>query len=182
MRGSIAHQALFKFFSGLPKRLGAEQVPAERLDEALEFLRECLDDAIAGGAESRLELTDLQRNELQPGSLARPRGARPGRGRVGAPARPAPVRGLVRLGALGARAPARPRPRDVPPLREDRPASTSTRSRRAGSSGTTSRARPRTRRLQIEKRAEAPDPAVHARAARPRRRRAARWAVSAARR
>ena len=67
MRGSIAHQALFKFFSGLPKRLHSERVPADRLDEALEFLRECLNEAIAGGAESRLELTDLQRSELQQG-------------------------------------------------------------------------------------------------------------------
>ncbi len=67
MRGSIAHQALFKFFSGLPKRLDSERVPADRLDEALEFLRECLTDAIAGGAEARLELTDLQRSELQQG-------------------------------------------------------------------------------------------------------------------
>jgi ATP-dependent helicase/nuclease subunit B len=65
MRGSIAHQTLFKFFSGLPKRLDSERVPAERLDEALEFLRECLAEAITGGAESRLELTDLQRSELQ---------------------------------------------------------------------------------------------------------------------
>ena len=46
---------------------GAEQVPADRLDEALEFLRECLDEAIAGGAEARLELTDLQRDELRQG-------------------------------------------------------------------------------------------------------------------
>jgi ATP-dependent helicase/DNAse subunit B len=67
MRGSIAHQALFRFYSGLPKRLGVEQVPADRLDEALAFLRECLDEAIAGGAEARLELTDLQRDELRQG-------------------------------------------------------------------------------------------------------------------
>ncbi|HKP16893.1 MAG TPA: PD-(D/E)XK nuclease family protein [Gaiellaceae bacterium] len=67
MRGSVAHQALFKFFSGLPKRLGAERVPPERLDDALEFLRECLAEALAGGAEARLELTDLQRNELEQG-------------------------------------------------------------------------------------------------------------------
>jgi ATP-dependent helicase/nuclease subunit B len=69
MRGSIAHQALFKFFSGLPKRLDSERVPADRLDEALEFLRECLAEAIAGGAEARLELTDLQRSELEQGLL-----------------------------------------------------------------------------------------------------------------
>ena len=67
MRGSIAHQALYKFFSGLPKRLGTEQVAMEQLDDALAFMRECLDDAIAGGAESRLELTDLQRAELRQG-------------------------------------------------------------------------------------------------------------------
>jgi ATP-dependent helicase/DNAse subunit B len=67
MRGSIAHQALFKFFSGLPKRLHSERVPADRVDEALGFLRECLNEAIAGGAEARLELTDLQRSELQQG-------------------------------------------------------------------------------------------------------------------
>src|SRR5262249_37608631 len=67
MRGSVAHQALFKFFSGLPKRLDSERVPAERLDEALEFMRECLAEANAGGAESRLELTDLQRRELEQG-------------------------------------------------------------------------------------------------------------------
>ena len=65
MRGSIAHQALFKFFSGLPKRLGCEQVSPEQLDDALAFLGECLAEAIAGGAENRLELTDLQRSELR---------------------------------------------------------------------------------------------------------------------
>jgi hypothetical protein len=65
MRGSIAHQALFKFFSGLPKRLGCEQVSADQIDEALAFLSECLQEAISGGAENRLELTDLQRSELR---------------------------------------------------------------------------------------------------------------------
>jgi len=65
MRGSIAHQALFKFFSGLPKRLGADRVSPEQLDDALAFLGECLSEALAGGAENRLELTDLQRNELR---------------------------------------------------------------------------------------------------------------------
>ncbi|HEY3051610.1 MAG TPA: PD-(D/E)XK nuclease family protein, partial [Gaiellaceae bacterium] len=38
LRGSVAHQALFKFYSGLPKRIGGERVEAERLDETLEFL------------------------------------------------------------------------------------------------------------------------------------------------
>ena len=52
-----------------PARSGSARsaCAAEQLDEALEFLRECLDEAIAGGAESRLELTDLQRSELEQG-------------------------------------------------------------------------------------------------------------------
>jgi ATP-dependent helicase/DNAse subunit B len=62
IRGGIAHQTLYRFYSGLPKRLGTDAVEAERLDEALAFLRECLAEAIAGGV--RLELTDLERLEL----------------------------------------------------------------------------------------------------------------------
>lgn len=65
LRGSIAHTTLHRFFAGLPKRLGSERVTPERLDEALEFLRECLEEAVAGGA--RLDLTDLQRRELEQG-------------------------------------------------------------------------------------------------------------------
>src|SRR4029453_6712731 len=63
VRGGIAHQALYRFYSGLPKRFGADAVEPERLDEALGFLRECLVEAIAGGV--RLELSDLERLELQ---------------------------------------------------------------------------------------------------------------------
>ena len=63
LRGSVAHQALFKFFSGLPKRIGSERVEAERLDDALVFLRECLAEAIEGGV--WIELGDLQRRELE---------------------------------------------------------------------------------------------------------------------
>ena len=63
VRGGIAHQTLYRFYSGLPKRLGTDAVEAERLDEALVFLRECLAEAIAGGV--RLELTDLERLELE---------------------------------------------------------------------------------------------------------------------
>src|SRR4029453_5362937 len=50
---------------GLPKRLGAERVTAEQLDDALVFLGECLTEAIAGGAENRLELTNPQREWLR---------------------------------------------------------------------------------------------------------------------
>jgi ATP-dependent helicase/DNAse subunit B len=67
LRGSVAHSALYKFFSGLPKRLGADRVVPERLDDALAFMGECLDEALAG---VRMDLTDLQRLELE-GSLRR---------------------------------------------------------------------------------------------------------------
>jgi ATP-dependent helicase/DNAse subunit B len=67
LRGSVAHSALYKFFSGLPKRLGADRVSAERLDDAVELMGECLDEALAG---IRMELTELQRLELA-GSLRR---------------------------------------------------------------------------------------------------------------
>ncbi|MEP6910276.1 MAG: PD-(D/E)XK nuclease family protein [Actinomycetota bacterium] len=63
LRGSIAHQTLYKFFSGVPKRLGIERLDPEHLDDALAFLRECLSEAIDSGV--WLELTDLQRRELE---------------------------------------------------------------------------------------------------------------------
>ena len=65
LRGSIAHQTLFKFFSGLPKELGTERVDSERLDDALAFLRTCLAEAIDSGV--WIELGDLQRRELEEG-------------------------------------------------------------------------------------------------------------------
>jgi ATP-dependent helicase/DNAse subunit B len=63
LRGSIAHQTLFKFFSGLPKELGADRVDADRLDDALAFLRTCLGEAIETGV--WIELSELQRRELE---------------------------------------------------------------------------------------------------------------------
>ncbi len=68
IRGSVAHGALYRFYQGLPKRLGVEQVDESRLDEALAFLRECLDEAIEG--QVRIELSELDRLELE-GTLAR---------------------------------------------------------------------------------------------------------------
>jgi len=64
LRGGVAHQALFRFYSGLPKELGVERVDADRLDDALAYLRRCLDDAVGG---VRMELTPLQRRELDHG-------------------------------------------------------------------------------------------------------------------
>ena len=61
LRGSVAHNALNKFFSGIPKELGVERLDEGLLDRALPFLRRCLDDAVNG---VRMELTELQRQEL----------------------------------------------------------------------------------------------------------------------
>ena len=64
LRGSVAHQVLFKFYSGLPKELGADRVEQDRVEDAVAFLRRCLDHAVEG---VRLELTDLQERELRHG-------------------------------------------------------------------------------------------------------------------
>jgi ATP-dependent helicase/nuclease subunit B len=64
MRGSIAHQALYRFYSGLPKELGIERVGPDELERALPYLRRCLDDAVDG---VRMELTELQQRELRHG-------------------------------------------------------------------------------------------------------------------
>jgi ATP-dependent helicase/DNAse subunit B len=63
LRGSVAHSALHKFYSGLPKELGHDRVTPENVEQAVGFLRRCLDDALRGGV--RLELTDLQAAELE---------------------------------------------------------------------------------------------------------------------
>jgi PD-(D/E)XK nuclease superfamily len=64
LRGSIAHQALFRFYAGLPKELGIDRVDPDRVEDALGFLGRCLDEALAG---VRMELTPLQRLELEGG-------------------------------------------------------------------------------------------------------------------
>jgi len=61
LRGSVAHNALHKFFTGIPKELGIERLDETHLDRALPFLRRCLDQAVNG---VRMELTELQRQEL----------------------------------------------------------------------------------------------------------------------
>jgi ATP-dependent helicase/nuclease subunit B len=65
LRGSVAHSALHKFYSGLPKELGTDKVTPDNVEQAVGFLRRCLDDALRGGV--RLELTDLQHAELDQG-------------------------------------------------------------------------------------------------------------------
>jgi PD-(D/E)XK nuclease superfamily protein len=64
MRGSIAHQTLYRFYSGVPKELGLERLGPDDVEAALPFLRRCLDDAVDG---VRMELTELQQRELRHG-------------------------------------------------------------------------------------------------------------------
>jgi len=64
LRGSIAHQVLFRFYSGLPKELGVERLEPDRIEDAVAYLRRCLDTAIEG---VRMELTELQQRELKHG-------------------------------------------------------------------------------------------------------------------
>jgi ATP-dependent helicase/DNAse subunit B len=61
LKGSVAHQALYKFFTGLPKELGTDRVRPERVDDAARFMRRCLDTALEG---VRMDMTDMQRREL----------------------------------------------------------------------------------------------------------------------
>jgi ATP-dependent helicase/nuclease subunit B len=62
LRGSIAHSALFKFFTGFPKVLGSDRIRPEQVEDAVHFMRECLEQALSG---VRLEMTELQRRELE---------------------------------------------------------------------------------------------------------------------
>jgi RecB family exonuclease len=62
LRGSIAHTALHRFYAGLPKEVGTDRVEPGRVEEAVQFLRRCLDEALEG---VRQELTDLERRELR---------------------------------------------------------------------------------------------------------------------
>lgn len=61
LRGSVAHTALHRFFAGLPKEVGTEGVQADRVEDAVSFMRKCLDHALSG---VRMEMTEMQRREL----------------------------------------------------------------------------------------------------------------------
>src|SRR5205807_7063894 len=62
LRGSVAHTALHRFFAGLPKEVGTERVEADRVEEAVRWMRQCLDGALEG---VRLEMNDVERRELR---------------------------------------------------------------------------------------------------------------------
>jgi len=61
LRGSVAHSALFKFFTRLPKELGVEKLDERVEDGAVRLMRACLDEALGG---VRMEMTEMQAREL----------------------------------------------------------------------------------------------------------------------
>jgi ATP-dependent helicase/DNAse subunit B len=61
LRGSVAHSALFKFFTRLPKELGVEKLDQSVSEGATRLMRASLDEALAG---VRMEMTEMQAREL----------------------------------------------------------------------------------------------------------------------
>jgi RecB family exonuclease len=61
LRGSVAHSALHKFFTRIPKELGVEKLEPRVVDDALRLMRTCLDDALRGVG---MDLTEMQEREL----------------------------------------------------------------------------------------------------------------------
>ena len=60
-RGSVAHNALYRFFTRVPAELGIEKLEPQHLEAATGLMRRCLDDALAG---VRMDLTEMQEREL----------------------------------------------------------------------------------------------------------------------
>ena len=64
LRGSVAHNALYKFFTRLPKELGVEQLDERVVEDAVRLMRACLDEAVQG---VRMDMTEMQARELDQG-------------------------------------------------------------------------------------------------------------------
>jgi ATP-dependent helicase/DNAse subunit B len=60
-RGSVAHNALHRFFSRVPAELGVEKLEPQHVEAATALMRRCLDESIAG---VRMDLTEMQEREL----------------------------------------------------------------------------------------------------------------------
>ncbi|HET7572115.1 MAG TPA: PD-(D/E)XK nuclease family protein [Gaiellaceae bacterium] len=61
LRGSVAHSALYKFFTRVPAELGVEKLEPSHVEAASRLMRSCLDEAIAG---VRMDMTEMQAREL----------------------------------------------------------------------------------------------------------------------
>ena len=64
LRGSVAHNALYKFFTRMPKELGVEQLDERIAEDAVRLMRACLDEALQG---VRMDMTEMQARELDQG-------------------------------------------------------------------------------------------------------------------
>jgi ATP-dependent helicase/nuclease subunit B len=60
-RGSVAHTALYRFFTRVPKELGVEKLDERVVDAALRLMRSCLDEALQG---VRMDMTTMEEREL----------------------------------------------------------------------------------------------------------------------
>jgi len=60
-RGSVAHNALYRFFSRVPAELGVEKLEPQHVEAATGLMRRCLDESIGG---VRMDLTEMQEREL----------------------------------------------------------------------------------------------------------------------
>jgi ATP-dependent helicase/DNAse subunit B len=60
-RGSVAHNALHRFFTRVPAELGVEKLEPQHLEAATSLMRECLDEAVG---RVRMDLTEMQQREL----------------------------------------------------------------------------------------------------------------------
>jgi ATP-dependent helicase/nuclease subunit B len=60
-RGSVAHNALYRFFTRVPAELGIEKLEPQHLEAATRLMRECLDEAVS---RVRMDLTEMQEREL----------------------------------------------------------------------------------------------------------------------
>jgi ATP-dependent helicase/DNAse subunit B len=61
LRGSVAHTALHRFFTRIPKELGVERLGEEVVEGAVRLMRTCLDEALQG---VRMDMTEMQQREL----------------------------------------------------------------------------------------------------------------------
>jgi ATP-dependent helicase/DNAse subunit B len=60
-RGSVAHNALFRFFTRVPAELGVEKLEPQHVEAATTLMRECLDESLS---RVRMDLTEMQEREL----------------------------------------------------------------------------------------------------------------------
>ncbi len=61
LRGSVAHSALYRFFTRVPKELGVEKLGPGHIESATALMRTCLDESLAG---VRMDMTEMQAAEL----------------------------------------------------------------------------------------------------------------------